>query len=217
MSTVVFIIGGARSGKSRFALSRAGGLPGPKVYLATAQAYDAEMTDRIEKHKRERGPEWATHEEPVHLGRAVRDLSVTYDAVIIDCLTIWLSNLVCGAGEVDSHGLTPRGSLLGSRRPGNLRAREASIEGEAPRALLVEGATRAPLIEKEQGEFLDSLSTFDSRSRLFIVSNEVGMGIVPESELGRRFRDMAGKLNQQVAQIANEVFLVAAGIPVKIK
>jgi adenosylcobinamide kinase / adenosylcobinamide-phosphate guanylyltransferase len=229
MSRMVFVIGGARSGKSAFALSRANELPGSKAYLATAQAYDAEMAERIEKHKLERGPVWVTREEPVHVGQAVRDLATTYDAVIIDCLTVWLSNLLCGAGEVDSHGLMPPPCpLLGSRYRGNLRASEASIEGEAPRAGApasagrVEGATGyplagVPLIEREEADFLDSLGTLDSRSHLFIVSNEVGMGIVPDNELARRFRDMAGKLNQRVAQIADEVFLVAAGIPVKLK
>jgi adenosylcobinamide kinase / adenosylcobinamide-phosphate guanylyltransferase len=217
MSRMVFVIGGTRSGKSAFALSRANELPGSKAYLATAQAYDAEMAERIDKHKLERGPVWATREEPVHVGQAVRDLATSYDAVIIDCLTVWLSNLLCGEGEVDSRGLRPRGPLPGSRRRGNLRASGASIEGEAPRALLVEGPTRAPLIEIEEADFLDALATLDARSHLFIVSNEVGMGIVPDNELARRFRDMAGKLNQRVAQIADEVFLVAAGIPVKLK
>jgi adenosylcobinamide kinase / adenosylcobinamide-phosphate guanylyltransferase len=222
MSRIVFVIGGTRSGKSAFALSRANELPGSKAYLATAQAYDAEMAERIEKHKLERGPVWATREEPVHVGQAVRDLATSYDAVIIDCLTVWLSNLLCGAGEVDSHGLMPPGPLLGSGYRGNLRASEASIEGEAPRALLVEGATGyplagVPLIEREEADFLDALATLDARSHLFIVSNEVGMGIVPDNELARRFRDMAGKLNQGVAQIADEVFLIAAGIPVKLK
>jgi len=172
MGRIAFVIGGTRSGKSSFALSRANALPGRKVYLATAQARDAEMAERIANHKKERGVEWETSEEALHLGPAVRNISATHDAVIIDCLTIWLSNLLCDG----------------------------------------------PDVEQEQADFLDSLRSIeDTATHLFIVSNEVGMGIVPENALARMFRDMAGKLNQQVAQIADEVFLVAAGIPLRIK
>jgi adenosylcobinamide kinase / adenosylcobinamide-phosphate guanylyltransferase len=172
MSRIVFIIGGTRSGKSSFALSRATAISGRKVYVATAQAYDAEMSERISKHRQERGPEWETREEPVRLGEALRKVSATFRVVIVDCLTIWLSNLLC------------------------------SSEG----------------VGGEEEDFLKSLSQARKKNvYLFIVSSEVGMGIVPENELARRFRDMAGKLNQRVAQIADEVFLVAAGIPVKIK
>jgi adenosylcobinamide kinase / adenosylcobinamide-phosphate guanylyltransferase len=172
MSRISFVIGGTRSGKSGFALSRANALPGRRVYLATAQAHDAEMTERIEKHKGERGVEWETREEALHLGRAVRDVSATYDVVVIDCLTIWLSNLLCNGLDV----------------------------------------------EEEEADFLGSLRSMEgTATSLFIVSNEVGMGIVPENALARTFRDMAGKLNQQIAEIADEVCLVAAGIPLKIK
>jgi adenosylcobinamide kinase/adenosylcobinamide-phosphate guanylyltransferase len=172
MGRIVFVIGGTRSGKSGFALSSANAVKGHKVYLATAQAYDTEMTERIEKHKEERGAEWVTHEEPLHLGHAILEVSAIHDVVVIDCLTIWLSNLLCDAADS----------------------------------------------EKEEAEFLDSLRSIEvTATNLFIVSSEVGMGIVPENELARKFRDMAGKLNQRVAQIANEVFLVVAGIPLKIK
>jgi adenosylcobinamide kinase/adenosylcobinamide-phosphate guanylyltransferase len=171
MGRVVFVTGGTRSGKSAIALSRAGELPGRKAYVATAQAYDGEMAERIRMHKRERGPEWETYEEPVHLGMRVREVSANHEVIIIDCLTIWLSNLLCGADDV----------------------------------------------EREEGDLLDSLRALDSRVHLFIVSNEVGMGIVPENELARKFRDVAGKLNQQVAQIADEAFFVVAGLPMKIK
>jgi adenosylcobinamide kinase / adenosylcobinamide-phosphate guanylyltransferase len=171
MAEVVFVIGGARSGKSAFALLRATALEGRKVYIATAQAYDAEMVDRIEKHKEERGSEWETYEEPIHIGSALRRVSESHDVIIVDCLTIWLSNLLCNEGDV-----------------------QAVSE-----------------------DFLDTLRNLHGNSRFFIVSNEVGMGIVPENALARQFRDIAGRMNQQVAQIADEVFMVAAGIPVKIK
>jgi adenosylcobinamide kinase / adenosylcobinamide-phosphate guanylyltransferase len=171
MAKVVFVIGGARSGKSAFALSQATDLEGRKVYVATAQAFDAEMVDRIEKHKKERGNDWETLEEPIRLGNAVRKVSGSHDVVIIDCLTIWLSNLLCSEGDIGAASL----------------------------------------------EFLDALRGLQGSSRFFIVSNEVGMGIVPENALARQFRDVAGRMNQHVALIADEVFLVTAGIPVKIK
>ncbi len=171
MARVVFVIGGARSGKSGFALARASRETGAKVFVATAQAFDREMEERIAKHRSERESEWDTHEEPLHLDRAVREVSGKYRVAIVDCLTLWLSNLL--AANLD-----------------------------------VEGATRS---------FADSLRGLAGDFQIFIVSNEVGMGIVPENPLARMFRDMAGKLNQQVAEIADEVFLVAAGIPVKIK
>ncbi len=171
MSSIVFVFGGARSGKSAFALAQASAMAGKKVYVATAQAHDAEMVERIDKHRRERGSDWETLEEPMFLGRAVRSVSRTHDIAIIDCLTLWLSN------------------LLG--------------EGDAS--------------EEAEDDLIDALRTLDHMTRLFIVSNEVGMGIVPENALARQFRDMAGRLHQRVAGVADEVFLVAAGIPIKIK
>jgi adenosylcobinamide kinase/adenosylcobinamide-phosphate guanylyltransferase len=170
MGRIVLVIGGTRSGKSAYALSRARGLPGRRVYLATAQAGDKEMTERIQKHRQERGPGWTTREEPVHLGRVVRELASEYDVVVIDCLTIWLSNLLCGP---DGHGI-------------------------------------------EENDFVDSLGA-PGPSIFFIVSNEVGLGIVPENELARKFRDLAGELNQRIAKIADEVLFITAGLPLKIK
>lgn len=171
MGRVTFVIGGARSGKSAFALSSASRVSGSKVYIATAQAYDREMEERIAKHRKERGSGWETHEEPVRLGEAVRTALPFHDAMIIDCLTLWLSNLMCADADI----------------------------GEAV------------------DDFIAALSPREGDARVFIVSNEVGMGIVPDNELARRFRDAAGRLNQRVAEVADEVFLVTAGIPVKIK
>ena len=171
MGKVVLVLGGARSGKSSFALAQASGLPGRKIYVATAQALDAEMAERIDKHRRERKPDWETLEEPLLLGRAVRSLKETHEIAVIDCLTLWLSNLF-GAGDA---------------------------------------------IEAEQDDFIESLRSLGRKISLFIVSNEVGLGIVPENETARRFRDLAGRLNQRVAAVADEVFFVVAGIPMKIK
>jgi len=166
---ITFIIGGARSGKSRFALEKASVHSGKKAYIATAQALDNEMSERIEKHKKERSAEWVTIEEPLNIAALIKNIHAQYDVILIDCLTLWLSNLILADKD----------------------------------------------IETEIEVFCSSLSAV--QCPLFAVSNEVGMGIVPDNELSRRFRDTAGYLNQKVAGIANEVYSVTAGIPLKIK
>ena len=166
---VTFVIGGARSGKSSFALKEGSALAGKKAYVATAEALDAEMKARIEKHREERSEEWITFEEPLNIARLIEDIHEKHDVIIIDCLTVWLSNLMMNDKNV----------------------------------------------EKEIGSFCSAL--YSQRSTLFIVSNELGMGIVPDNELARRFRDIAGAMNQKIASLADNVYLVTAGIPVKIK
>ncbi|NOZ70238.1 MAG: bifunctional adenosylcobinamide kinase/adenosylcobinamide-phosphate guanylyltransferase [Deferribacteres bacterium] len=176
---IVFVTGGARSGKSAFALREASGTTGQKAYIATAQALDREMQERIEKHKRERGAEWDTYEEPRDIATVLSDIKDRYSAVVLDCLTLWLSNVLSAAG-------------------GPVEDTILEFAGELSR--LKKGA-----VYRGDG------------ARVFIVSNEVGMGIVPENETARRFRDLAGLLNQRVAGIADEVYLVTAGIPLRIK
>lgn len=171
---IVFITGGARSGKSSFALREAEKIEGHKAYIATAQALDAEMKERISKHKDERGADWDTFEEPLKVSEIISGVESKYSVLVLDCLTLWLSNLICGNMDC-------------SREIDGLIA------------------------------VLEDLRQKTNNSQLFIVSNEVGMGIVPENELARRFRDMAGFLNQKAAEIANEAYLVTAGIPIKIK
>ncbi len=166
---ITFIIGGSRSGKSKFALERASLYQGRKAYIATAQAMDDEMKDRIEKHKEERLGEWETFEEPLNISTLIPDIHKSYDIILLDCLTLWLSNLMLNNKNV-----------------------EAEIES-----------------------FISSLSTI--HCSLFTVSNEVGLGIVPDNALSRRFRDLSGYLNQKMSVIADEVYLVTAGIPLKIK
>jgi adenosylcobinamide kinase/adenosylcobinamide-phosphate guanylyltransferase len=167
---IIFVIGGAKSGKSSFALEKAGAFPGKKAYIATAQPFDDEMRERIERHQAQRGKEWDTFEEPTRMAHVLRQMGRGYSAGVIDCLTLWLSNLLIGSED----------------------------------------------LEKEVDAFLAFLKNGDCPT-LFIVSNEVGMGIVPDNALARRFRDRAGYLNQQVAGIADEVYLVAAGISLRIK
>jgi len=171
MGRVVLVIGGARSGKTAFALRRASEAPGKKVYVATAEPLDGEMEARIDAHRKQRGSLWETREEPLDLGRALDAVCRTHPVAVVDCLTLWLSNLLCAKADL-----------------------EAALAA-----------------------FIDSLRTLPGPSQVFVVSNEVGMGIVPENDMAREFRDVAGRLNQRVAEVADEVFLVLAGIPVKIK
>jgi len=163
----VLILGGARSGKTARALSLAERFAS-RVYIATGEALDAEMADRIARHRRERGEAWTTVEAPLDLPAAIAALPGAA-AGIVDCLTLWLSN------------------LMGANRE-------------------IEGAT---------GELLRSISTCPAT--LVIVSNEVGLGLVPETPLGRAFRDAQGRLNQAVAAAVTEVEFVAAGLPLRLK
>jgi len=179
---IIFIIGGARSGKSSFALNEASKVEGRKAYIATAEAFDEEMKERIEKHKRERGDEWDTYEEPIGIAPLVKDIHKKYDVILIDCLTLWVSNL-----------------MHKSKQP----------EDEIDKLINI-------LAGSSGSNGLNGLSGLN-RLNIFIVSNEVGMGIVPDNEMARRFRDLVGLLNQRVAEIADEVYQVTTGIPMKIK
>ncbi len=170
---IIFITGGARSGKSSFAIREASLIPGRKVFIATAQATDDEMVERIERHQRDRDPVWETLEEPLQVSKAIEEMSERYDVLILDCLTIWLSNVMWSGADID---------------------------------LEIENLIRS--LERFSGS---------SSSQLFIVSNEVGMGIVPANEMARKFRDLAGILNQKIAKVSSEVYWTVAGIPVRIK
>lgn len=169
---IYFITGGARSGKSQFAESLANGAGGKRAYLATAQALDAEMVERIERHRRRRGSSWDTYEEPLAVADLVRKLSGRYSVLLLDCLTLWLSNVI---------------------------AREERDEA---------------VLERARG-LADALAGFSGTC--IVVSNEVGLGIVPDNRLARRFRDLAGVMNQLIAQTADEAYFLAAGLPMRIK
>jgi adenosylcobinamide kinase / adenosylcobinamide-phosphate guanylyltransferase len=164
--TVSLILGGARSGKSRLAESLASG---KKYYVATAQAFDDEMRTRIAAHKRQRGNGWLTHEVPFDLVNILKDLDVDSHFILVDCLTLWLSNLLLA---------------------------------EADCAEMV-------------GELIDHLKI--AKANIVIVSNEVGLGIVPDNKLGRAFRDIQGIANQGVAAISTHVVFMAAGLPLVLK
>jgi adenosyl cobinamide kinase/adenosyl cobinamide phosphate guanylyltransferase len=168
----VLILGGARSGKSRYALERARALQGPVAVVATAEPGDAEMARRIERHRAERPPNWLTLEEPLDLGSALRGLARRARVVIVDCLTLWVANLM-------------------EREPD-----DAPILGAADDlAKLIAGRPY----------------------HLLIVSNEVGLGVHPETPGGLRFRDLLGLVNHKIAAEADQVVWLAAGLPLMLK
>jgi adenosylcobinamide kinase/adenosylcobinamide-phosphate guanylyltransferase len=165
----LLVLGGARSGKSRYAEMRAvvDGLR--RVYVATADALDDEMRARIARHRADRGVDWQTVETPLELASALTDWSVPGTVLLVDCLTLWTSNLILAERDC----------------------------GEACEALVrAIAAARGPVI---------------------LVANEVGLGIVPDNALARRFRDEAGRINQRVAAAVDEVQFIAAGLALQLK
>jgi adenosylcobinamide kinase/adenosylcobinamide-phosphate guanylyltransferase len=171
-NSFTFVVGGARSGKSSFAMTLAESCAPPRLYVATAQSLDSEMEERIRRHREERGDGWETLEEPMEVPGSVMRAGGGYRVVLIDCLTLWLTNLLM-AGLDDPSVLS-------------------TVEG---------------LISACRG----------SSAKVIAVSNEVGLGLVPENPLSRRFRDLSGTMNQKMAAAASEAWFVASGIPLKMK
>ena len=169
--TKTLFLGGARSGKSRLAQAAAERHEGKLLYLATAEAGDDEMVDRVAKHRADRAERWTTIECPVELPAAVHNIGNEegIGAILIDCLTLWLSNLMLGDHDIAA-------------------ATNALLDALA--------ATPCPVL---------------------MVSNEVGLGLVPNTPLGRRFRDEAGRLNQAVAAAVDEPFFVVAGMVIRLQ
>jgi adenosylcobinamide kinase / adenosylcobinamide-phosphate guanylyltransferase len=165
---LTLVLGGARSGKSRYAESLTMGFPPPWVYVATAEPLDDEMAARIAEHRARRAADWRTIEAPRDLAGAVAGAPAG-SAVLVDCLTLWLSNLMLANAE----------------------------------------------IEAESDRLDDAL--VQARGPIVLVSNEVGLGIVPDNALARRFRDAQGRLNQRVAGRADRVVLMVAGLPLVVK
>lgn len=165
----LLVLGGARSGKSRFAQAQAEAMPGDLVYIATAQPLDAEMTQRIARHRDDRGPRWRTVEALLDLPGVIAGESRAGVVLLVDCLTLWASNLLFAERDAVA----------------------------AVRALA------------------DAVA--DAAGPVIFVSNEVGLGIVPDNALARRFRDMAGEINKGVARFADRVVFVAAGLPLTLK
>jgi adenosylcobinamide kinase/adenosylcobinamide-phosphate guanylyltransferase len=166
----ILVLGGARSGKSRQAEALAMEHDGQRIYIATAEITDEEMRERIATHRKARdGKGWETVEEPLGLPATLMRLSKPDTVILVDCLTLWLNNILFNERPV-----TPAIQALSS-----------------------------------------ALS--NARGTVILVSNETGLGIVPDNALARRFRDEAGLLNQRVAEMADEVIFMAAGLPLHLK
>jgi adenosylcobinamide kinase / adenosylcobinamide-phosphate guanylyltransferase len=167
------ITGPVRSGKTHFALQLALSFPEPRAYIATAQGLDFEMAERIRRHQEERGSAFQTIEEPLNLTSRLEKIKETSSIVVVDCLTLWVSNLL------------------------------GTMEGEG------QG------IQEQMEALLAVLKNF--QTPVILIGNEVGWGIVPENALARTFRDLSGRLHQAIAQIADQVILMVAGIPLVVK
>ncbi|HQS97268.1 bifunctional adenosylcobinamide kinase/adenosylcobinamide-phosphate guanylyltransferase [Novosphingobium sp. 17-62-19] len=167
--TSLLVLGGARSGKSRYAQKRIETHCGAMVYIATAEARDDEMAERIALHRMDRGKGWKTLEAPIDLPGAIKVASASSDAILVDCLTIWLSNV------------------------------------------MLEGIS----IPKARDDLIAAVTTCSVP--IGLIANEVGLGIVPDNALARRFRDEAGWLNQKLAEVVDEVVFLAAGLPMMLK
>lgn len=168
---IVLIGGGARSGKSRFALEYAETNGRALAFVATGEARDEEMRERISRHQRERGSHWTTVEEPLDLTAVLAREAARFDLLLVDCLTLWLSNVL----------LDPK------------RDARSEVTG-----------------------LKECLTDWQGPS-LVLITNEVGLGIVPENALAREFRDLAGEMNQTVAKAADEVYWMVFGVPMTVK
>ncbi|HYP14059.1 MAG TPA: bifunctional adenosylcobinamide kinase/adenosylcobinamide-phosphate guanylyltransferase [Bryobacteraceae bacterium] len=169
---IILIGGGSRSGKSRYALKLALEFSAPRVFIATAETRDDEMRARAQAHRSERGGNFTTVEEPLELGQAILRASHENGVVVVDCLTLWVSNLLFADPARD-------------------------IAAETSQMLFAAGRAED--------------------AKIILVTNEVGCGIVPDNELSRRFRDLAGSVNQQAAAAAAEVYWMAFGCPIRVK
>jgi adenosylcobinamide kinase/adenosylcobinamide-phosphate guanylyltransferase len=175
-NTCIFILGGARSGKSRYAQDLADQLGSKVLFVATGEPLDDEMQDRIAKHKKSRPSNWRTLEKPRDVPEGLKQFIGDAEVVILDCITLLVGNLL--GDELDYMKAEVR-------------------------------------VLTQINELIDCIHKLD---RIFIiVSNEVGLGVVPEYKLGRIYRDLLGKANQLIAQHADEVNLMVAGIPIKVK
>ena len=182
-SQIILCSGGARSGKSEFAERLALATAGRKAYVATGQAFDEEMIDRIKKHQERRGEIWNNFEVPLHLAKKWQNISQTADVILIDCLTMFTTN------HMMAHG-----SIQGQQDANQL---EATV-----------------LTELET--LLASIKSCEGKTVIF-VTNEIGLGIVPDNKLARYFRDIAGRVNRTVATAADKLYLTISGVTIELK
>lgn len=182
-SQIILCSGGARSGKSEFAEHLALSTEGRKAYVATGQAFDEEMVDRIKKHQERRGEIWTNFEVPLYLAKEWQNISQSADVILIDCLTMFTTN------HMMAHG---------------------SIQGQQDANDLEE----AVLSELES--LLSLIASSDGKTVIF-VTNEIGLGIVPDNKLARYFRDIAGRVNRAVATVADKLYLTISGVTIELK
>lgn len=166
---IIYISGGARSGKSRLAQQMAEAMEGRHIFVATAQAYDAEMADRIRRHQQDRDQRWESVEAPLDLASTITLYGQASSILLVDCITLWLTNHMLAGNDLD---------------------------GERDRLCA---------------------AMAECSARLILVSNEVGMGIVPDNALARQFRDEAGRTNQQLAALAQQAYFTVSGIPMRLR
>ena len=182
-SQIILCSGGARSGKSEFAERLALATKGQKAYVATGQAFDEEMVDRIKKHQERRGKIWNNFEVPLHLADEWENISQSADVILIDCLTMFTTNHMMAYGSIRSQ----------------------------------EDANRLEqTILSELDTLLDSIQSCEGKTVIF-VTNEIGLGIVPDNKLARYFRDIAGRVNRAVASVADKLYLTISGVTIELK
>ncbi len=185
MGKIIFVTGGARSGKSTFAESYCLDKSENPGYIATAETLDEEMIDRVKKHKQQRGSVWQTYEQTLNIQDIVESILNKHDYVLLDCITIYISNMMFSKC---------------------LDFDDISIEGINDIESYIKNSINM-IIEKSK----------TAKGNLVIVSNEIGLGIVPENKIARIYRDYAGRANQICASNADEVYMVISSIPVRIK
>lgn len=175
---IILILGGARSGKSSYALEKAEKLGGKKLFIATATETDAEMKIRIQNHRKARSRDWDTDEVPISISETLKKKAEFYNVILIDCLTLWLFNVM----ESNKKAVETINTLVAD----------------------LQDIRHFPYCSVEL-------------SAILIVSNEIGLGIVPENKLARTFRDEAGRLNQKIAGVSDEVYFMVSGMPLELK
>lgn len=212
MAQIILCSGGARSGKSEFAEKLALSLPGRRAYIATAQILDDEMRSRVTIHQARRGDQWDSYELPLNLAEGWAAISATHEVILVDCLTMYVTNQI-----MTYPGWTERADR---------EKIEAEIVGDMERLLSEikkneskadeKTATERTASEKTVTERTVSEKTTSEKTVIF-VTNELGLGIVPENALARLFRDVAGKVNRLAADAADQVYLTISGISIEIK
>ncbi len=213
MAKITFVIGGARSGKSAFAEDLARKYNNV-VYIATAEIKDEEMRNRIEIHRARRPLDWKTIESPFHVDRVISSLNEKVKLIYLDCVTLYITNMLLSGETGSCRGERPFAPAKDDENSPSLTppSRGGETKGEGEREIL----------KQKQSQILEEINNLskacrESKSDVIIVSNEVGLGIVPDNALSRVFRDIAGSANQILADEADEVYFMVAGIAQRIK